>query len=97
MSADVTIEADEQSVTVRVADQGVGLAESELGQVFKRFYRVEGTRRLEGTGLGLYICQRIIAAHGGRIWAESSGPGQGSEFCFTVPRYSRQIEQTRVS
>lgn len=94
---DVTIEVDEQSATVRVADQGVGLAKSELDQVFKRFYRVEGTRRLEGTGLGLYICQRIITAHGGRIWAESSGPGQGSEFCFTVPRYSRQIEQTRVS
>jgi len=94
---DVRIEADEQSATVRVADQGVGLAKSELGQVFKRFYRVEGTRRLEGTGLGLYICQRIITASGGRIWAESSGPGQGSEFCFTVPRYSRQIEQPRAS
>jgi two-component system, OmpR family, phosphate regulon sensor histidine kinase PhoR len=93
---EVTIEADEQYATVCVADQGVGLAQSELEQVFKRFYRAEGTRRLEGTGLGLYICQRIITAHGGRIWAESAGPGQGSKFCFAVPRFSRQIEATDV-
>jgi two-component system, OmpR family, phosphate regulon sensor histidine kinase PhoR len=94
---DVTIEADDLSATVRVSDQGIGLAKSELGQVFKRFYRAEGTRRLEGTGLGLYICQRIVTAHGGRIWAASAGQGQGSEFCFTVPRFSRQTEQARAS
>ena len=45
-----------------------------------------GIRQLEGTGLGLYICQGIVTAHGGRIWAESAGPGQGSAFCFTLPR-----------
>jgi PAS domain S-box-containing protein len=94
---EVRIEADEQCATVCVADQGVGLAQSELAQIFNRFYRAEGTRRLEGTGLGLYICQRIITAHGGRIWAESPGPGQGSTFCFTVPRFNLQIEPTRVS
>lgn len=93
---EVTIEADEQSATVCVADHGVGLGRSELAQVFKRFYRAEGTRRLEGTGLGLYICERIITAHGGRIWAESAGPGQGSRFCFTLPRYHRQIQARRV-
>jgi signal transduction histidine kinase len=54
-------------------------------RVFNRFYRAEGVRRLEGAGLGLYICQAIISAHGGRIWAESRGKGRGSTFCFTLP------------
>ncbi|HEY3080438.1 MAG TPA: ATP-binding protein, partial [Chloroflexota bacterium] len=83
---EVAVEADERSATVRMRDQGVGLRAEELPHIFERFYRAAGMRRLEGSGLGLYICQAIVAAHGGRIWAESEGPGQGSTFCFTVPR-----------
>jgi len=83
---EVTVEADERSATVRVRDQGVGLRAEELPRIFERFFRAEGIRRLEGSGLGLYICQAIVAAHGGRIWAESEGPGRGSAFCFSVPR-----------
>jgi signal transduction histidine kinase len=73
-------------VTVRVQDHGVGLGAEEARHVFERFYRAVGVRQLEGTGLGLYISQSIVTAHGGRIWAESAGPGQGSAFCFTLPR-----------
>jgi signal transduction histidine kinase len=91
---EVTVEADDQWATVTVADEGAGLAQSELSQVFKRFYRAEGTRRLEGTGLGLYICQGIVSAHGGRIWAESAGPGHGSRFCFSVPRFAPEWHAT---
>jgi len=82
---EVAVEAGERNATVRVRDHGVGLGPEELPRVFERFYRVEGMRRLEGSGLGLYICQAIVAAHGGRIWAESEGPGRGSTFCFAVP------------
>lgn len=82
----LSIHADKQSVTVRLRDHGVGLSTEEALHVFERFYRAEGIRQLEGTGLGLYICQGIVTAHGGRIWAESAGPGQGSTFCFTLPR-----------
>lgn len=82
----VEIMRDKQWATVRVVDQGVGLAPEERPHVFERFYRASGTRRLEGTGLGLYICQGIVNAHGGRIWAESAGIGTGSAFCFSVPR-----------
>jgi len=64
----------------------VGLGAEEALHVFERFYRAEGLRQLEGTGLGLYIAQGIVTAHGGRIWAESAGPGQGSAFCFMLPR-----------
>ncbi|HEV8634276.1 MAG TPA: ATP-binding protein, partial [Chloroflexota bacterium] len=82
---EVAVEADERNATVRVRDQGVGLRPEELPRIFERFYRAAGTRRLEGSGLGLHICQAIVAAHGGRIWAESEGPGRGSTFCFAVP------------
>jgi histidine kinase len=67
----------------------LGIAAEDLPQVFERFFRVVGNRGLEGSGLGLYICQGIIAAHGGRIWASSDGPGRGSTFGFSVPRALR--------
>ncbi|MDQ6671757.1 MAG: ATP-binding protein [Chloroflexota bacterium] len=82
---DVTIRRGKRWVTVRLRDYGVGLLPEEVEHVFERFYRAKGIRQLEGTGLGLYICEGIVAAHGGRIWVESAGPGQGSEFCFTLP------------
>jgi signal transduction histidine kinase len=83
---ETTIEADAASATVRVRDHGVGMRADELPSVFERFYRAPGARRLEGSGLGLYICHTIVDAHGGRIWAESDGLGRGSVFCFALPR-----------
>lgn len=76
----------DSEVTVRVSDRGVGLPRGELENVFRQFYRAENALSLEGSGLGLYICQGIVAAHGGRIWAESDGPGSGSTFAFQIPR-----------
>jgi signal transduction histidine kinase len=80
----LSIRAGMRSVTARLRDHGMGLGADEALHVFERFYRAEGIRQLEGTGLGLYIAQGIVTAHGGRIWAESVGPGQGSAFCFTL-------------
>ena len=82
----LSIRTGKRSVTVRLRDHGMGLGADEWHHVFERFYRAVGIRQLEGTGLGLYICQGIVTAHGGRIWAESAGPGRGSAFCFTLPR-----------
>ena len=82
---EVTLEGDDEQATVLVRDGGIGLAQEEAPHVFERFFRGHDIRRLEGTGLGLYICQAIVGAHGGRIWAESGGPGQGSTFGFTLP------------
>jgi signal transduction histidine kinase len=73
----------------------MGLAADEAHHVFKRFYRAKGIRQLEGTGRALYICQGIATAHGGRIWAESAGPGQGSAFCFTLPSRGQGIATAR--
>ena len=57
----------------------------DAARVFGQFYRAEGARRLEGSGLGLYICEAIVSAHGGRIPASSPGPGHGSTFSFHLP------------
>ena len=71
---------------VSVADQGIGIPPEQLSKVFDRFYRVGGAADpVAGQGLGLSICKEIVTAHGGRIWAESEGPGRGSTFSFTLP------------
>ena len=74
-------------VSVRVTDQGAGIAKQELTRVFKRFYRVPGplASRVKGTGLGLYIVRAVAKRHGGRVWAESEGPGRGSTFVLRLP------------
>jgi signal transduction histidine kinase len=70
-----------------VKDQGPGIAKSELNRVFRRFYRVPGplASRIKGTGLGLYIVRSVAKRHGGRVWAESEGPGHGSTFALQLP------------
>jgi two-component system sensor histidine kinase SenX3 len=86
----VTVETandDGKYVSVRVRDQGAGIAKTELKQIFKRFYRVPGSlaTRVKGTGLGLYIVGSVAKRHGGRAWAESEGPGRGSTFVLQLP------------
>ena len=78
---------DDSYVAIRVRDQGAGIAKMELKQVFKRFYRVPGAQsaRVKGTGLGLFIVRSVAKRHGGRVWAESEGPGRGSTFIFQLP------------
>ena len=67
---------------VSVADSGIGIPERELTSIFERFRRLEGHDRT-GLGLGLYIAQWIVDAHGGRIWAESE-VGKGTTIYFTL-------------
>jgi signal transduction histidine kinase len=80
----VSLSENNRQVTVSVTDEGLGIAAEDLPQLFERFYRVAVTQGIEGSGLGLYICQGIISAHGGRIWASSEGVGRGSIFSFTL-------------
>ena len=75
-------------VAVSVNDEGRGIAAERLPHLFRKFSRLEGEDRgrdIAGSGLGLAICKGIVEAHGGRIWAESDGPGLGSRFTFTIP------------
>jgi histidine kinase len=72
---------------VTVSDTGIGIAADHLPHLFTRFYRVDKSRSRAsgGSGIGLTIARHLVEAHGGRIWATSAGPGQGSAFCFTLP------------
>jgi len=68
-----------------VSDEGIGLDEADLTQVFRRGYRAASAGHIKGDGLGLYFAHGLITKHGGRMWAESQGRGRGSTFCFTLP------------
>ncbi|MBV9156470.1 MAG: PAS domain S-box protein [Acidobacteriaceae bacterium] len=68
-----------------VADNGIGIDERYADQIFGLFKRLHSRQEYPGSGIGLAICQRIVEQYGGRIWLESSVPGQGSTFCFTFP------------
>ncbi len=73
-------------VVFSVSDRGRGISKEDVGRLFQRFSRLyrEGDSLVPGSGLGLYICRRIVERHGGRIWVESE-PGEGSTFSFAVP------------
>ncbi|MBV9577413.1 MAG: GAF domain-containing protein [Chloroflexi bacterium] len=75
------------AVLVRVIDHGSGIAPGEEERIFDRFHRSDNrlSRATTGVGLGLYITRSIVAGHGGRIWAESDGPGRGSVFSMLLP------------
>ena len=71
---------EEWIVTVR--DNGIGVSREDARRIFGMFTRVE--RRVEGSGIGLAVCRRVVEAHGGRIWVEPA-EGGGSAFRFTLP------------
>jgi signal transduction histidine kinase/FixJ family two-component response regulator len=91
----VEAEAEGEAVVIRVRDSGEGIAPGQLERIFEPFYQIGGlgdsrvadrrARRVRGTGLGLAICRQVVALHGGRIWAESEGPGRGSRFTVCLP------------
>ncbi len=83
LSGRVVANGDERSAEIAVADTGSGIARAELPRIFERFYRMSGDAA-KGTGIGLHICQKIAAAHGGRLMAESD-LGKGSRFTLFVP------------
>jgi signal transduction histidine kinase len=85
----VTIDGEkvDGKVCIAVSDTGVGIRLEHIPQIFDRFYRVDKSRSRAGggSGIGLTIAKHLVEAHGGKIWAESPGPDQGSKFSFTLP------------
>ncbi len=85
-SVAVALKVEGHKVLCTVTDTGLGMAPELLPRLFDEFTRDQRVQRtIRGTGLGLYIAKRIIEAHGGTVWAESKGEGQGSTFTFTLP------------
>ncbi|MHB8907341.1 MAG: PAS domain-containing sensor histidine kinase [Syntrophales bacterium] len=76
-----------QELEISVADTGIGIRREDIEKIFEPFSQLESSlsRRYQGTGLGLGLTRSLVEMHGGRIWAESDGPGKGSTFRFTLP------------
>ncbi len=83
----VHVKETKTHIVLCVEDEGIGMPPHELKNIFKKFYRVrdEHTRRIHGTGFGLYLVKSFVEMHGGRIRAESR-QGTGSSFYLTFPR-----------
>ena len=80
----IGVEREDVHVAVSVSDEGRGIPAESLPHLFRKFSRLESEEQGGDTGLGLAICKGIVEAHGGRIWAESDGPGLGARFTFTL-------------
>lgn len=90
VTVDVTASSPD-SIWVRVHDHGVGIPRSQLKRVFNRFYRFQSRGyKVKGTGLGLFIVRSIARQHGGRVFADSEGEGQGATFTLELPRSTAQ-------
>src|SRR6185436_6697846 len=81
------VEPDKDHVLVSVADNGIGIPEHKLGEVFEMFTQIDPSleRSQSGLGIGLAIVKRLVAMHGGTIEARSAGPGKGSRFTVRLP------------
>jgi signal transduction histidine kinase len=85
--ANLKSEIESSWLELSVADTGAGIRAEDLPKLFKEFTQLETTaaQAYEGTGLGLALTKRLVELHGGRIWAESAGEGQGSSFTVALP------------
>lgn len=85
----IDVNGDDQHVTISIADTGLGIPLEDQPHLFQKFYRVDNTdtREIGGTGLGLYLCRRLVEAMNGRIWVDSTYK-KGSTFYVELPRTS---------
>ncbi|MBN2547883.1 MAG: hypothetical protein JXB15_01900 [Anaerolineales bacterium] len=89
----ITLDKDGEQARIAIRDFGPGIAQEHLLKIFSRFYRVpEKNVSVRGTGLGLYICRKIIQAHGGDIYAQST-PGHGTTFIILLPCHDNNIQK----
>ena len=89
----VSLEGTPSVARIIVTDTGIGIHPEDQKNLFEKFLRSKETTKMvvSGAGLGLYVGKSFIAAHGGRIWAESAGPDKGSRFIIELPLINPNI------
>jgi signal transduction histidine kinase len=95
---DILLEFDKENMTFMTKDTGIGIDPREVKSLFRKFVRGSGVAQIHtgGSGLGLFIAQKIIKDHNGKVWAESEGKGKGSTFKFVVPLYDESMLDDRA-
>lgn len=90
----IGLAGDDSVVQIRISDTGSGIPPEDVPHLFEKFYRVDNTatRTIGGTGLGLFICRKIIEMYNGRVWV-ASDYGKGSTFFINLPRISSEKAQ----
>lgn len=83
----ISVTKHETHVTISVKDQGIGISKDDLNRIFQRFERGGYSKEITGLGLGLFICEQIVVAHGGHIRVESK-LHEGSTFHIDLPLVS---------
>jgi K+-sensing histidine kinase KdpD len=73
------------ALILQIIDDGSGIAPEHVSTVFERFRRPGADPTVRGMGLGLYLSRHLVDVQGGRIWAESEGPGKGASFSIELP------------
>lgn len=91
----VDITGTEDKVIISIKDTGIGIAREDIPHLFQKFYRIDSsdTREIGGTGLGLYLCRRLVESMNGRIWVESE-QGKGSMFFVELNRLTVTTAET---
>lgn len=92
---EIRLENDETLFKFSITDTGIGIPKEEQSKIFQKFFRAKNAKKIRstGTGLGLYLCQRFIEEHQGKIWFISE-EGKGTTFSFTIPLGARvEIEE----
>ncbi|HEY2734840.1 MAG TPA: sensor histidine kinase, partial [Polyangiales bacterium] len=93
---EVTIDAHENELQIRVRDHGPGIPASDLKRVFERFYRSQSRGKTRGSGIGLALVKHIAEAHGGRAWAANANDG-GAIVGISLPRGSTSTADSRAA
>ena len=82
-----TSQIPHSAIKISISDTGIGLRKEDLERIFNPFEQTDGllSRKYQGTGLGLSLTKKLVELHGGEIWAESEGEGEGATFRFILP------------